>query len=170
MLFLMAMTLVTLSSCKNWPGHRSLNNDSADSTMIAERVEAIINPQFSSVDELIEFRQQTEVGYAIDSTFRVIPEDVLKNVAEVMLKKGVIITKKSVVEEYRAHNGVYDNLPVQPSTEIKDSTKSIDLNATDLGTRQDKEDVFSTTFRFITDTIDGKPVKVQIKEERSYVK
>lgn len=164
------LAVVTLMvGCKNAPWSNPNNYDTAnDSVLVAQQVEAIVNPQFTTVQEIVDFRQQTNEGFTVDSIFRAIPEQVLNNVASVLIKKNGIVDKKSVVEEYRANRAVYDNLPAtsQPAT----TTQEVDLNATDLGNKRSESDVISTSYQYRTDTINGKPVKIQIKQEESYVR
>ena len=85
-----------------------------------------------------------------------------------LLKKSGTIDKKSIIEEYRANSTVYDNLPVPQQSNA--TTQEIDLGSTDLGSRQNQTDIISTSYQYRTDTINGKPVKIQIKKEESYAK
>lgn len=155
-----------LSSCDRMPW----NYDTAksDSVLVAEQVEAIINPQFTTVQDIIEFRQRTDEGFVVDSIFRALPESVLSNVAAVLIKKDGSVDKKSIVKEYKANKGVYDNLPPAPISKTEATKDTVDLSSTDLGTRQSDKKVISTSYTYRTDTVNGKPVKIQIKTEESY--
>lgn len=164
------LTVTVMVGCKNAPWSNPNNYDTAnDSVLVAQQVEAIVNPQFTTVQEIVDFRQQTNEGFTIDSIFRAIPEQVLHNVASVLIKKNGTVDKKSIVEEYRANSAVYDNLPAT-TQQPANTTQEVDLNATDLGNRRSESDVISTSYQYRTDTINGKPVKIQIKKEESYVR
>ena len=161
---LLALTIIIVG-CKDMPWHGTDNYDTAveDTICVASMVEDYLNPQFSTVNELVQFRKEVVEEYEIDSIFCSLPEATLKNVASVLIRKYGIVDKRSVVEEYRANISVYDNLPTTQQT----TTKPVDLGATDLGNRQD-EGIISTSYQYRTDTIDDKPVKIQIKTEESY--
>ena len=160
---LIALTLTSVG-CKDMPWHEQNNYDTAveDSVCVAHLVEDYLNPQFASANDVLEFRAEMVEEKAIDSIFLTIPENVLNGVASVLIKKYGIADKKQLVEEYNKHADIYNNLP-------QDANKEIDLGATDLGNKSESENVISTSFQYRTDTIDGKPVYIQIKTEESYV-
>ena len=168
--FLLLLIVTFMVGCKNAPWSHPDNYDTAnDSVLVAQQVEAIVNPQFTTVQEIVNFRQQTNEGFTVDSIFRAMPEQVLHNVAAVLIKKNGTVDKKSVVEEYRANSTVYDNLPAT-SLQSTNAATEVDLSATDLGSRRNESDVISTSYNYRTDTVNGKPVKIQIKKEESYVR
>ena len=161
--------ILFLSGCKGAPFIPTEDTTANDSAYVAQKVESIVNPQFTNIRELISFRTQMNEDYAIDSVFRVIPEPILNNVASVLFKKNGFATKKSIVEEYRANSSIYNNLPSNATLQQSGMHKEVDLQATDLGNRR-QDSVISTSFSYRTDTINGKPVRIQIKTEESYVK
>jgi len=57
-----------------------------DST-VTTNVQDIVNPLFNTVDEVLVFRDLTAEGLAIDEAFSLMPEEVLKNVASVLLNE-----------------------------------------------------------------------------------
>lgn len=81
-----------------------------DSTYVAEEIQAIVNPSFTSVEELLVFRQMELDEYSIDEKFCSMPVNTLTSVATVCLNKFGEINKRCVVEEYITHQDVYDNL------------------------------------------------------------
>ena len=168
---LLLFTISMFTNCGRAPWSipdRGLTSE--DSTTIAQQVDAIVNPQFYTVEDFMLFRNRTSEGYSIDSVFRSIPVTTLYNVASVVLKKNGVIDKKSIVKEYRANHSVYNNLPTkEESTQDNTSATTVDLSSTDLGSREEK-DIISTSYEYRTDTIDGTLVKVQIKKEEKYVK
>lgn len=142
-------------------------SSASDSTKVASQIEAVINPSFNNVNEVLSYKARFEEGARIDSEFFAIPVQTLHNVCNVVLKNNVgPITKRDIVLEYRAHKQVYNNLPDKAP---KDSTtsKKVDLGATDLGQRTKEKGVISTTYQYRTDSATGQ--KIQIKTEESYV-
>lgn len=162
---------VTLSSCSNPPGwFQTENQRTLDSTTIVHQVESIVNPEFNTVDELIQFRTASAEGERVDSVFMGMSIDALRNAASVVIKRNGHVSKRAVVQEYEANRSVYDNLPKYTTAPTKDTAVNVDLGATDLGNRPDKKDeIISTKYGYRTDTVDGVPRKVQIKTEESYV-
>lgn len=163
---ILTVVLLSMASCKKWPT-TGPKDYSVDSIFVAEQVEEIVNPTFLTVQEVIQYRIDMNEGLSIDSTFLAMPESVLANVAGVLLNKSVMVNKRSIVEEYRANKGVYNNLPVETSS-LPDNAplQKVDQQSTDLGTRP--SGVISTSYNYRTDTVNGKPIKIQIKTEESY--
>lgn len=151
--------LALLTSCDRLQ-HRPDNYDVAnDSIKIAEAVDAVTNPQFISVMDIVEYRENHNTQLEIDSVFFSLPASTIQNVASVLFKKNkTSITKKDIVEEFKRCRSVYENLPSESKITPKDSS-AVDKTATDLGTRQNKR-----TIRTTKDTIvDGKPVTLVIE-------
>lgn len=138
--------------------------DSLSQIVVAET----LNPTFESAEQVVVYRDLLVDDKLIDSTFEAMPEQILFNVSTVVLKRLGCAKKKDIVEEYTGHRSIYDNLP-QPQSE--QTAQNTPPNVEDLGVKKDeKGDVISTSYRYHTDTVNGQPVKVQVKEERSYVK
>lgn len=151
----------SLSSCGKMPwGKKSQTLEETVDSLVNAKVKQTVNPIFYSVDEVLVYQDLTNDGNKIDSAFSVMPIDVLKNVSHVLLKKYGTVTKKDIVTEYHNHMDIYPNLPKTPDATIEDSV---------VKTKDKKSGVFSTSYKYRTDTVDGVPVKVQIKEEQSYV-
>lgn len=168
-LTLIVAVMFCFISCDKWPRSGTDNYDVADTLTVAEQIDAVLNPTFSNVVEVITYRNMLQEGYLVDSIFEVLPEPTLQNVCAVILKKNAALTKESIVKEYRANRTVYDNLPT-PNVSSKPDSSKVDLAATDLGPRQEKEDVISTSYSYRVDTINGQPKKIKIKKEESYVR
>lgn len=168
-----AMGIILLGSCERLgiksPGD---NYDTSDSVNWAEYVNSVVNPTMLDVTEALSLKNRMLEQQAIDSAFLSLPDNTIRNVVTVLLKKNTIIRKKDIVEAYRANKSIYDNLP--------SDTKALDVDktATDLGTRQSggndstdptsSSNVISNNFSFRTDTIAGKPVRVKIQTIESY--
>jgi GTPase Era involved in 16S rRNA processing len=95
------------------------------------------------------------------------PENILNNVAAVCLKKAITVTKKDIVNEYKANQAVYDNLPKQNTTDeqlpVNDKP-----NAATTAMEEQRKPVEKVSYRYEMDTINGKPQRVLIKETRAY--
>ena len=169
--YLIALTFAvggcTLTSCDRLVSYPDNYDKASDSVLVAQQVEAIANPVFETVKEVILYRYQADQGATIDSIFSALTDEQVKNVSTVVINRDGCATKKSIVEEYRANNTVYDNLPT--ASQSADVSQKVDLSSTDLGNRHE-EDVISTEYQYRTDTINGVPKKVQIKKTESYVR
>jgi len=80
-------------------------------SIVKQSVQNTINPLFDSVDEVLSFRSKTLEGLAIEDEFNNMPEQVLKTVASVIIKREGHASRRSIVYEYKANKQVYDNLP-----------------------------------------------------------
>lgn len=165
------LVMCGMTSCKNttlpWGEKTPAIEETIDSlsqVVVAET----LNPTFESADQVVVYRDLLLDDKSIDSTFEAMPEQILLNVSTVVLKRSGYAKKRDIVEEYASHRSIYDNLP-QPQSE--QTAQNTSPSVEDSGTKKDeKGDVISTSYRFHTDTVNGQPVKVQIKEEKSYVK
>ena len=168
------MGIILLGSCERLgiksPGD---NYDTSDSAMVAEYVTSVVNPTMLDVTEALSLKNRMLEQQAIDSAFLSLPDNTIRNVVTVLLKKNTVIHKKDIVEAYRANKSIYDNLP--SDTKVSD----VDRTATDLGTRQDTGStsvnnggntnrVLSNSYSYRTDTINGKPVRVRIQKIETY--
>lgn len=157
-----------LTSCKNttfpWEKDSTKLEQTVDS-LVQLGIEEAINPTFYSVDEVMEIRSMAEEGRTIDSLFNTLSDKEVSDVATVLIKKYGNCKKKCIVDEYFKHPDIYGNLPASVPTE---STPSSNQSASE--TSQEKALPFSTEYQYSTDTVDGKPIKVQTKTEKSYVR
>lgn len=146
-------------------GASDYNYDEAeDSIWICGVVESIVNPEFENVADVLVFRDNTRANYTIDSVFLSMPDEVITNVASVVIKKIGSVNKLSLVSEYLTNNAIYNALPPQAPTQ------EVDKEATDPGTKSEPEEIVSETQSYRIDTIDGKPVKVKVVKRESYTK
>ena len=136
-----------------------------DST-VAAGVQNYINPLFNDVDEVLTFRTKYLEGQAIDDVFNTMPEEVLKNVASVCIKREGHVSKRGIVYEYRANANIYNNLPKS------DSTKSVlppsSSSAGGQPYRPDSVPVGRVEYNQHDTTIGGKTYKVRTKTETTY--
>lgn len=157
-----------LTSCKNttfpWEKDSTKLEQTVDS-LVQLGIEEAINPTFYSVDEVMEIRSMAEEGRTIDSLFNTLSDKEISDVATVLIKKYGNCKKKCIVDEYFSHADIYKNLPKQAATESDPPSESSSAATNDRHTLP-----FSTEYQYSTDTVDGKPVKVQTKTEKSYVR
>lgn len=164
-LLMLTFTLVSLTSCENFRG--GTPTPSTDSTYIAQKIGAILNPSFTSVREVVNFQSQIMNEYETDEIFRSLDQNTLINVATVCLNKYPSISKNGIVREYRANMTVYDNLDgTTDKHESKSSTAEGNNNVDTVVEGQKSPVPISVSYRKEIDTINGKPVKILIKEER----
>lgn len=163
----MALLAVVTVSCESYPWEKSkeqITQNYVDSVVTAEVLNNV-NPIFSSVEEVLVYQDEYIAELNVDSVFFALSPDVLKNVASVVIKNNGYANKKMIVQEYNYNEKVYKGLP----TSDQDFTST--SNTPNNSERITAETVpISTSYSYKVDTIDGKEVKVQIKEERSYVK
>ena len=128
------------------------------------------NPEFTTVTDVVDYRDNLFEGKSVDSVFESMPEIVLKRVADVCINKSGATDKKQIVKEYQKNRTVYGNMSEQipSSASTKDDKTATDSGGSDV-TKEDSK-VFETSYNYYTDTVDGKPVKVQVKTEKSYEK
>lgn len=129
----------------------------ADSAVSVAKAEAAMDVSFTSPGELVIFRDVMAENQEIDKLFLEMPEDVLVQVASVLLKRDGHVTKKSVISEYKAGRNIYDNL--KPPSEEYEALKA-DPPSTAL-----IEDV---SYSMKDTIINGKPQKLKVKTVRHY--
>lgn len=172
-LIIALLTCVICCSCdghKVWPSNDGVTQEYVDSA-VAQEVENYINPLFMSVEEVLVFRDLTAEGQSIDDAFNAMPEDVLKNVAAVCIKREGHASKRMIVYEYRANSSVYNNLPASDTPTSNDTVKVNPNMGTSAGGqpyRPDTLPVNETTYTQHDTTIGGKTYKVHTKTEKTY--
>lgn len=129
----------------------------------------LANPTFDLVADAIDCQEITKDVYSVDSIFRTMPQSILRKVADVCINKSGSTDKKQIVQEFNKNKDVYLNM----SENLPPASSKNDKSATDSGgsdvTKGDSAKVFETSFNYYTDTIGGKPIKVQVKTIKSYV-
>lgn len=101
-----------------------------------EAVEAVVNPDMGSVSDVVNLYTTLHENAAIDSAFLSLKETTLIDVASVALKKLPTVTKKDIVELYKANRDIYDNLPKDSATTSapKPTEKPISIELVKEGT------------------------------------
>lgn len=137
-------------------------------SLVLSSVQNTVNPLFSSVEEVLTFRDLSVEGESVDNEFNLMPEELLKTVAGTLIKREGHASKRSIVYEYRANREVYDNLPQPQSQPDVDATTS--AASTSAGGMPYKQDSVPTevTYTQHDTTINGKVYKVRTKTEKKY--
>jgi hypothetical protein len=146
-------------------------------SVTTENVQNMVNPIFSSVDEVMGFRTVALEAESIDQEFNLMADEVLKNVAAVCIKREGHVSKRAIIYEYRANRAVYDNLPTPK--EIEQLAKTNDTTAQGQSTTApgSTEGNHATTVNKPADqieynqhdtTIGGKQYKVHKRTEVTY--
>ena len=169
----LAMLVVCgMTSCKNttfpWGDKTPAIEETVDS-LVQLAVADAINPIFMSADQAVVYRDLTNEGKSIDSVFYAMSDKQVIDVTSVLIGRAGSARKKDIVNEFMSHPDIY---PFLPSKDKADPTaKAVPTSTEDSGDRKDHgSGIISTSYKIMDDTIDGKPVKVQVREEKSYVK
>lgn len=138
-----------------------------------ESVENVMNPVMSSPIDVVATKVQMNAKLEEDSVFRSLDDNVLTNVATVLLKDNSVVTISDIVTAYKANRNIYDNLPPNTaavSTNEEKPVASISLvqegntKVTEAPpTRVDPTETSTTTK---DTTIDGKRAKIITKVEK----
>ena len=171
----MLTTVFLLCSCKGhavWPSSDDgVTKEYVDST-VAQGVQNYVNPLFNTVDEVLVFRDLSMEGEAIDEVFNNMPEDVLKNVASVCIKREGHVSKRGIVYEYRANSGVYNNLPASEESTATPKEQKDDIGGMSSGGQPYGSDsgvpMNEVSYTQHDTTIGGKTYKVRTKTEKKY--
>ena len=132
----------------------------------------LVNPTFTTVSDVVDYRDTYLDGLSIDSIFYSLPDATLKRVADVCINKSGATDKKQIVQEYLKNKHVYSNMSeeIPIASNDKNNGDATGDGGSGVTKSDDASDVFETSYNYYTDTIDGKPVKVQVKTEKSYEK
>lgn len=163
----LALCGVAIAEQNDWfPSSQQNDNwDEGDSIKVAQIYEQLESPKLYTIKDVLDFQEQMIQETTAKELFLSLPENIVKSVSGVLLNTDGFVTKESLVKEYRANDAVYNNLPVDYN--IPDDKKdSVDLSATDLGSRQDK--TISSHFSRRTDTVNGKPVNIVTETTERY--
>ena len=125
-LVMLSCVAFTVSSCDYVEFGKTSKILEKDSLMIAKEFKALQNPEFKTVDEMVSYVSDLKQSYTADSIFRTIPEENLKEIAGVVLKREGYLDKSLIVEEYKEnYDKVYKYLPDKKKEETIDTTTSV---------------------------------------------
>lgn len=164
----LALCGVAIAEQNDWfPSGQQIDNwDEGDSIKVAQIYEQLESPKLYTVKDVLDLQEQMIQETTAKELFLSLPENIIKSVSGVLLNTNGFVTKESLVKEYRANDAVYNNLPVDYNVPTDDKKDSVDLSATDLGSRQDK--TISSHFSRRTDTVNGKPVNIVTETTERY--
>lgn len=118
-----AVTL-TLGSCDRV--RISGGDRASDSSYVAELYNSVANPSFSTVEEVVVYRDLQVEKQQMDSIFLNIPQETLETVAKVVINKHGKATAKSIVQEFLLNQKqVYQyigDIPKKPTPAETDDT------------------------------------------------
>ena len=162
-----ALGLVAIAEKNNWLPAPEMNNfDEGDSIKVAQVYEQLKSPVMYTIKDVQDLQDVMVHESTVDNLFMSITPDIMRNVVNVLLNTEGYVTKESIVNEYRANDGIYNNLPVPETTTETTDSSEVDLAATDLGNRSNK--TISSSFKRRTDTVGGKPVTVVTETTKRY--
>jgi len=118
-----------LSSCDN-PVISKMTT-SVEKADIASCLDSIVNPQFTTFSEVVNYKENLLENKNIDSVFFSIPDAQLRNVIGVLMKKKGLFNKSDIVHEYINGKDVYKNLP--PPTQ--GATSNVSTTTTETPTK-----------------------------------
>lgn len=160
----------TVTSCDNLQDAKNaLSKSQVDTAFVKECVYSVVTPEFTTIDEVLLCQQKLNNNAYVDSMFMSLPENLLKNVATVLLKKTGRATKKAIVNEYISNKDIYKNLPIQPGEQETETTlvplKQQNSTPTVVEELQPggKGKVASTSYQVKDTTIDGKKADIVTK-------
>lgn len=138
-------------------------------SLVLESVQNTVNPLFGDVEEVILFQEKSLEGEQIDVEFNQMPEETLRNVATVCIKREGCISKRGIIYEYRANRSVYDNLPqgATPSIETSIPTGSKEGNPV-TSVDSSKVPIGETRYTQHDTIIGGKTYKMKTKTDVTY--
>lgn len=139
-------------------------------SLVLESVQNTVNPLFSSVEEVLTFRDLSVEGEAIDNEFNAMPEELLKTVAGTLIKREGHASKRSIVYEYRANRQVYDNLPSADNKPNGPDASTGESSSTE-GNSVRKDSVSpqnEVRYNQHDTVVGGKTYKVRTKTETTY--
>jgi len=106
----------------NWPSEWRLKDEppQTEELTVSQQIQEFLDPSFENSNDVLLFRRALLQDAYIDSVFYALPNDVLENVAAVVINKQGRATKETIVVEYSNNSEVYNNLP-PPDAKATDS-------------------------------------------------
>lgn len=144
----------------------NIKKDFVDSTAVAEMQSAQVNPEFSTVDDVLQFRYNLITDRSTDSAVIAMSEKTLVDVSTVCLKKKNKIHLHDIVNELLQNRDVYLNLPDTPPSS-KPTTDSAAPGTTITPTDGSiaPPEPMSRTVSFKDTIVNGKHVLLKITAE-----
>lgn len=157
-----------------WDKEAPLSEANVDS-LVQLSVKDVVNPTFYSIEEVMVYRNLDADQKRLDSTFYAMPDNIVEKVAGVLINRDGAACKRSIVLEYNANRGIFDNLPNEPVAEQQKSQNtstsepvasiSLTTESNTTVTEVPQTRVVSTTVK--DTTIDGKKATITTKVEKN---
>lgn len=143
---------------------RNHNKDMRNDSILVTKVG---NPTFYSVNEVISYQEEQLNKEMYDAEFLGIEQQTLETIAYTLIKRFGNVTKRQIVDEYRANSDIFDNLPTtDQTTTSKDSSSGME----DQGVTGVNKEPDSVSFQEKDTTINGTKAKILIRKELIYGK
>lgn len=138
-----------------WQQLKELRLASEKSEMSIADMQYQVDPQFTDCTEAVMFQRSLKADNQVDSIFCSLPQQKLIDVVTVLLNTGKAATKASIVEEWKSHSSVYDNIRTGNPT---DATADTPPNTTNDG--KVNAPTGTVNIQQVDTIIDGKPATV----------
>ncbi len=156
-----------------WDKEAPLNEANVDS-LVQLSIKDVVNPTFHSVDEVMVYRSLDADQKKLDSTFYALPDKIVEKVAGVLVNRDGAACKRSIVLEYNANKGIFDNLPDAPvadmpqnqNTSTSEPVASISLTTEGKTTVTEAPPTRVVSESVKDTTIDGKATRIITKVEQ----
>lgn len=88
-----------------------------------------VNPNFTSLEEVLLYQEKVQQQFVEDSTFREMTPQTLERVVTVLKNTNVVLNKRNIAEQYLQSKKVFDNLtpPIPKDEEVSDSVMNVEL-------------------------------------------
>lgn len=107
---LIALVCVFCTSCHRENHDKDVQIDKSDVNFVQSALDSINNPKFANFNEITSYQDKMRSIRYEDSVFCSLSEDVLFKVSQVVINKGVPLTRKAIVNEYLDGKNTYDYL------------------------------------------------------------
>lgn len=169
-LLVLALSLAVIGAIVSFVGIQKvekIETTSLDSAAIVQLLESQKNPSFTSVEQVLSYRQAIKKECFIDSVMDAMPVETLTDVVTVLINKKGGATQSDIVEEFRQNKQVYtnlhptaaQNLPVDNTPPNSTAQDSIDNLLQYVGT---------TSINYKDTVLNGKPVKMKTVTHVTY--
>ena len=112
-LLILALSLAVIGAIVSFVGMQKvekIETTSLDSAAIVQLLESQKNPSFTSVEQVLAYRQTLKKECFIDSVMDAMPTETLTDVITVLINKKGSATQADIVEEFRQNKQVYSHL------------------------------------------------------------
>ena len=138
-----------------WQQLKELRLASEESEMSIQDMQYQVDPQFTDCTEAVMFQRSLKTDNQVDSIFCSLPQQKLIDIVTVLLNTGKAATKASIVEEWKSHSSVYDNIRTDNPTDAAANTPP---NTPDTGNVNAATG--TVNIQQVDTVIDGKPATV----------